>query len=69
MNHKSIIKKKGFTMSNTNNDTSDVKKAAEQADSQQIEKNLENKKQVDTPENLTEQQKTPFIEEDLRTDK
>ncbi|WP_296243487.1 MULTISPECIES: hypothetical protein [unclassified Psychrobacter] len=56
-------------MSNTNNDTSDVKKAAEQADSQQIEKNLENKKQVDTPENLTEQQKTPFIEEDLRTDK
>ena len=27
-------------MSNTNNDTSDVKKAAEQADKQQIEKNL-----------------------------
>lgn len=56
-------------MSNTNSDTSDVKKAAEQADIQQIEKNLEDKQQVDTPKNLTEEQKTPFIEEDLRTDK
>ena len=56
-------------MSNTNNDTSDVKKAAEQADSQQIEKNLADNKQVDEPENLNEEQKTPFIEDDLRTDK
>ncbi|MCG3860182.1 MULTISPECIES: hypothetical protein [Psychrobacter] len=56
-------------MSNTNNDTSDVKKAAEQADSQQIEKNLADNKQVDEPENLSEEQKTPFIEDDLRTDK
>ncbi len=56
-------------MSNTNNDTSDVKKAAEQADSQQIEKNLAGNKQVDEPENLSEEQKTPFIEDDLRTDK
>ena len=56
-------------MSNTNNDTSDVKKAAEQADSQQIEKNLTDNKQVDKPENISEEQKTPFIEDDLRTDK
>ena len=56
-------------MSTTNNDTSDVKKAAEQADSQQIEKNLKDNKQADTPENLSEEQQTPFIEDDLRTDK
>lgn len=56
-------------MSNTNNDISDVKKAAEQADSQQIEKNLTDNKKVDKPENLSEEQKTPFIEDDLRTDK
>lgn len=56
-------------MSTTNNDTSDVKKAADQADSQQIEKNLKDNKQVDTPEKLSEEQQTPFIEDDLRTDK
>ena len=56
-------------MINSNNDTSDVKKAAEQADSQQIEKNLADNKRVDEPENLSEEQKTSFIEDDLRTDK
>ncbi len=53
---------------------SDVKKAAEKADSQQIEKNLvanksEGNKKVDTPEQLSEEEQTSFIEDDLRTDK
>ena len=37
-------------MSNTNNDTSDIKKAAENADSQQIAQNLKENKEVDAPE-------------------
>ena len=56
-------------MSNTNNDTSDIKKAAEQADSQQIEKNLADNKQVNVPEKLSEEEQTSFIDDDLRTDK
>lgn len=56
-------------MSNTNNDTSDIKKAAEQADNQQIQKNLNEDKNVDTPENLSEEEQTSFIDEELRTDK
>lgn len=56
-------------MNNTNNDSSDVKKAAEQADSQQIDKNLQETKEVDVPEELSEEEQTPFIEDDLRTDK
>ena len=53
---------------------SDVKKAAEKADSQQIEKNLadnksEGNKKVDTPKHLSEEEQTSFIEDDLRTDK
>lgn len=56
-------------MSNTNNDTSDIKKAAEQADSQQIEKNLQENKPVDAPEKLSEEEQTFFINDELRTDK
>lgn len=56
-------------MSNTNNDTSDIKKAAEQADSQQIEKNLQENKSVDAPEELSEEEQTSFINDELRTDK
>ena len=56
-------------MSNVNNDSSDIKKAAEQADSQEIEKNLETDKSVNEPESLTEEEATPFIDEELRTDK
>lgn len=56
-------------MSNTANDTSDIKKAAEQADSDQIEKNLTDDKRADAPEQLSEEEQTPFIEEELRTDK
>ena len=56
-------------MSNTNNDTSGIKQAAEHADGQQIEKNLQDRKQVDVPEALTKEEETPFIDETLRTDK
>ena len=56
-------------MSHTNNNSSDIKKAAEQSDSQQIEKNLENGKSVDAPELLTEEEQTSFINDDLRTDR
>ena len=56
-------------MSNTDNDTSDIKKAAEQADSQQIARNLKDNKEVDAPEALSKDEQTSFIEDDLRTDK
>ncbi|WP_352287188.1 hypothetical protein [Psychrobacter sp. GW64-MNA-CIBAN-0177] len=56
-------------MSTTNNDTSDIKKAAEQANGQEIEKNLEDNKKVDAPKSLSEEEQTSFIDEELRTDK
>ena len=56
-------------MSQVNSDTSDIQKAAEQADSQQIEQNLQNGKPVDVPASLTEEEETPFIDDELRTDK
>lgn len=55
--------------SKTDDVTSDIKKAAEKADAQQIEKNLQDDKSVDVPESLTEDQKTPYIDEQARTDK
>ncbi|MEN6669128.1 hypothetical protein AAJP47_02010 [Psychrobacter sp. B38] len=54
---------------NVSNDSSDVKKAVDHANGEQIEKNLEENKQVDAPEPLSEEEETPFIEDDLRTDK
>ena len=56
-------------MSQVNSDISDIKKAAEQADSQQIEQNLQNGKPVEVPESLTEEETTPFIDDELGTDK
>ena len=56
-------------MSAADNHTSDIKKAAEQANAEQIEKNLTDKQDPKTPESLTEEQKTPFINDDIRTDK
>jgi len=56
-------------MSTTNNDNSDVKQAAEQVNGQEVEKNLEENKKVDSPESLSEEEQTPFIDDDLRTDK
>ena len=56
-------------MSNINKNTSDIQKAAEQVDSGQIKKNIESGKSVDAPESLSEEEKTPFIDDELRTDK
>ncbi len=61
-------------MSDNKKDTSDIKKAAEQADSQQIKENLqdntaEGTKKVGTPEELSKEEQTSFIDDDLRTDK
>lgn len=58
-------------MSNANNSNvkSEVKQAAEQADSEQIKKNLADEQDAKTPENLTDEQKTPFIDDTARTDK
>ena len=56
-------------MSTTNTDNSDIKQAAEQVNSQEVEKNLAENKKVDAPEPLNEEEQTPFINDDLRTDK
>ena len=56
-------------MSYADDDTSDIQKAAEQANSQQIEKNLKEGSSVDAPQSLAGEEKTPFIDEELRTDK
>ena len=56
-------------MSSTNDDISDVKKAAEKANSQHIQQNLNEDKEPTSPETLTESEQTHFIDEDVRTDK
>lgn len=48
---------------------SEVTEAVENADAGQIEKNLEQDKQSDKSEHLTAEEKTPFIDEKVRTDK
>ena len=47
----------------------DIKQAAEQVNGQEVEKNLAENKKVDAPESLSEEEQTPFIDDDLRTDK
>ncbi|MGE6441760.1 hypothetical protein ACQKC9_09395 [Psychrobacter sp. NPDC078409] len=56
-------------MSTTNDDNSDIKQAAERVNGQEVEKNLAENKKVDAPESLSEEEQTPFIDDDLRTDK
>ncbi|WP_367109475.1 hypothetical protein [uncultured Psychrobacter sp.] len=59
-------------MSNDSNHTSDVEKAANQVNVQEIEDNLQNaqdNQQEEQPETLTEDQRAPFIDENARTDK
>jgi len=56
-------------MSHIDNDRSDIKQAAEQADSQKIAKNLEGEQKSATPETLSKDEQTSFIKEELRTDK
>lgn len=56
-------------MSNTNDNKSDVQQAADKADASKIEKNLEQDNTSGTPEALSENEKTSFIDEQTRTDK
>lgn len=53
---------------NTKADQSEVKKAAENVNPTQLQENLQTNKPVNMPEHLTDDQKTPFIDEDVRTD-
>lgn len=48
---------------------SDVTKAANNANVAEIQKNIQQEKSVDSPEDLTAEQQTPFIDETVRTDK
>lgn len=55
--------------SKANEKVSEVKEAADHADVQQIEKNLQHDKQEGKPESLSKSETTPFIDEQSRTDK
>jgi len=73
--------KKGSNMSNGNNNAkpqasenqSDVERAANEVNPNEVEKNLQSdeakNKASEQPENLSGEEKTPFIDEKLRTDK
>ncbi len=63
------IKNREYIMSTTDNETSDIKKAVDQVNSQEIEKNLKDSSKTDAPEQLSEEEQTPFIDDALRTDK
>lgn len=57
-------------MTNDNN-KSDIEQAVDEVSPDKVKDNLNNKDKGDTekPENLSEQEQTPFIDEELRTDK
>ena len=48
---------------------SEVTEALQNVDANQIQSNLKNPNQTDKPESLTAEQATPFIDDDVRTDK
>jgi|26BtaG_2_1085354.scaffolds.fasta_scaffold10121_2 hypothetical protein len=54
-----------------NPDQSQVKQAIDNADAEQISENLDtsNVDKAEDAESLTEEQKTPFIDDSVRTDK
>ena len=56
-------------MSNSNENKSDLQQAAENVDTSQIEKNLDHDKKSDAPEQLSDDEKTPFMDDKSRTDK
>lgn len=56
-------------MSNTNDNKSDLQQAANQADAEKIKKNLQQDKSSETPESLAENEETPFMDDQSRTDK
>ena len=53
------------------NSKSDIEQAVDEVSPNNVKDNLNNKDKGDTesPENLSEQEQTPFIDEELRTDK
>ena len=63
----------GAFMSNTNNTQnakSDITKAIEKVEAEQIDKNLHQEdRAAEKPQDLTDAEKTPFIDEQQRTDK
>ncbi len=56
-------------MSNSNENKSDLQQAAENVDTSEIEKNLDHDKKSDAPEQLLDDEKTPFMDDKSRTDK
>lgn len=60
-------------MSTTTNDKSDIQQAADNVNVEELEESLQNSDQnkvlIEEPAPLTEEQKTPFIDEKVRTDK
>lgn len=55
-------------MTTSQQDQSDVKKAAEDVNTTELKDNLQAKKPVGFPESLTDEQETPFIDENVLTD-
>ena len=56
-------------MSNSNENKSDLQQAAENVDTSQIEKNLDHDNKSNAPEQLSDDEKTPFMDDKSRTDK
>lgn len=62
----------GDLMSSSNNNQdvkSEINEAIKKVDAKQIDKNLQQDKAANQPEDLTDAEKTPFIDEQQRTDK
>lgn len=59
-------------MSTTTNDKSDIQQAADNVNVKELEQSLQDNEQnkvlMEEPAPLTEEQKTPFIDEKVRTD-
>ncbi len=49
--------------------SSKLTEAVKKVDVEQIDKNLHQNKEADAPEHLTDSEKTPFIDDEQRTDK
>ncbi|WLP93856.1 hypothetical protein [Psychrobacter sp. M13] len=59
-----------MSSSNNNQDVkSEINEAIKKVDAKQIDKNLQQDKAANQPEDLTDAEKTPFIDEQQRTDK
>ena len=49
--------------------SSKLTEAVRKVDAEQIDKNLQQAKETDAPEHLTDSEETPFIDDEQRTDK